>query len=120
MATPPCDCESECPGCKGCAVAYVLPHGICASLCSGCGGGEPHKIPLKSRDPLRPITRDDLVNFDMRNLSLGEAAQLLVGIAYAEIFVPASRINERRDLHLESVPLDTVLRELGLTAAEPA
>jgi hypothetical protein len=56
----------------------------------------------------------------MRDLSLGEAAQLLVGGAYAEILVPASRINERRDLHLESVPLDTVLRELGLTAAETA
>jgi hypothetical protein len=56
----------------------------------------------------------------MRNASLAEAAQLLVSAAYAEIFVPATRIDERRDLHLESVPLDTVLRELGLTAGEPA
>jgi hypothetical protein len=66
----------------------------------------------------------------MRDMSLGDAAQLLaigasaddayVDGAYVDILVPASRINERRDLHLESVPLDTVLRELGLTAAEPA
>jgi hypothetical protein len=55
----------------------------------------------------------------MRNASLAEAAQLLVFGTYAEVFVPASRIDERRDLHLESVPLGTVLRELGLTAVEP-
>ena len=75
---------------------------------------------IKARDAVRPVTREELVDFHMRNASLVDAAQLLVSAAYAEIYVPASRINERRDLHLESVPLDAVLRELGLTAGEPA
>jgi hypothetical protein len=96
---------------------YVLPHGYCAHICSGCA--DPAGPPLKIRGARRPITGDDLVDFDMRNASLAEAAQLLVSGPYAEVFVPASRINERRDLHLESVPLGTVLRELGLTAVEP-
>jgi hypothetical protein len=118
MATPPCDCDSECPGCTSCAVVYELPHGRCWRFCDGCPN--PIAPGLKVRDARSPVTRDALVDFHMRNSSLAEAAQLLFSAAYREIFVPASRINERRDLHLESVPLDTVLRELGLTAQEPA
>jgi hypothetical protein len=64
--------------------------------------------------------RDDLIDFEMRNASLGEAAQVLAKGAYAEIFVPANGLDERRDMRLESVPLDTVVRELGLMAVEPA
>jgi hypothetical protein len=98
-------------------VLYVLPHGYCAHYCV-CP--HPTPTPLKVRGARRPVTRDELIDFDMRNASLAEAAQLLVSSTYAEILVPANRINERRDLHLESVPLETVLRELGLTAGEPA
>ena len=96
---------------------FVLPHGYCQWICAGCPNPVPSQV--KIRGDRRSITGDDLVDFHMRNASLAEAAQLLVSGTYAEIFVPASRINERRDLHLESVPLATVLRELGLTAVEP-
>ncbi len=41
---------------------------------------------------------------------------LLADVADAEIFVPADRIDERRELYLDNVSLDTVIRELGLMA----
>ena len=116
MVALPCDCDSECPGCLSCAVMLVHdPHGWCESFCGNCPEPLPHTI----KGSRRPVMSDDLIDFDMRNASLGEAAQLLARGAYSEIFVPANRIDERRDLRLESVRLDTVLRELGLMAVEP-
>ncbi len=93
------------------------PGGWCEVFCTNCTGTPPD--PDVTVVP-HVVSRDDVVDFDMRNASLGEAAQLLARNAYAEIFVPANRIDERRDMRLESVPLDTVLRELGLMAVEPA
>jgi hypothetical protein len=53
---------------------------------------------------------------NLRGASLGEVARLLAGIVDAEIFVPAHRLDERRELYLKGVSLDTVVRELGLMA----
>ena len=94
------------------------PDGWCEVFCTSCTGTPPD--PNVTAVPHGSVALDDVIDFDMRNASLGEAAQLLARGAYAEIFVPVNRIDERRDMRLESVPLDTVLRELGLMAGEPA
>jgi hypothetical protein len=59
---------------------------------------------------------DRRVNFDMHGASMGEVGSLLAETADAEIYVPAHRIDERRDLYLEDVSLDMVVRQLGLLA----
>jgi len=59
---------------------------------------------------------DRRVNLDMRGASLGEVGSLLAETADAEIYVPAHRIDERRDLYLEDISLETVVRQLGLLA----
>jgi hypothetical protein len=48
--------------------------------------------------------------------SLGEASALIAEAVAAEIYVPAHRIDERRDLSFEDVSIETVVRELGLMA----
>jgi hypothetical protein len=93
------------------------PGGWCEFICETCTGTPPDPGTKVVRDP---VALDHLVDFDMVNASLGEAAQLVAKVAYAEIFVPANSIDERRDMRLESVPLGTVVQELGLMAVEPA
>jgi hypothetical protein len=94
--------------------------GDCQFICTNCPGTPPEGTTVLPPGTFPGIALDHLVDFDMRNASLGEAAELLARRAYAEIFVPVNRIDERRDMRLESVPLDTVVRELGLMAVEPA
>ena len=107
-----------CGTCETCIALFVHgPHGGCEVFCESCSGPAPpghHKVPHGS------VALDDVVDIDMLNASLGEAARLLARFAYAEIFVPADRIDERRDMRLESVPLNAVVEELGLMAVEPA
>jgi hypothetical protein len=59
---------------------------------------------------------DSRVDLDVRGASLAEVGSLVARIADAEIFVPAHQLNQRRELYLEGVSLDTVVRELGLIA----
>lgn len=107
-----------CGTCETCIALFV--HGAgggCEVFCETCSGAPP---PGHQKVPHGSVALDHLVDIEMLNASLGEAAQLLARLAYAEIFVPADRIDERRDMRLESVPLDTVVRELGLIAVETA
>ena len=97
---------------------FTARMGGARSSAPSCTGTPPD--PNVTAVPHGSVALDDVIDFDMRNASLGEAAQLLARGAYAEIFVPVNRIDERRDMRFESVPLDTVLRELGLMAGEPA
>ncbi len=107
-----------CGSCHTCIALFVHgPHGGCEVFCETCTGDPPpghHMVPHGS------VALDHVVDIDMVNASLGEAARLLARFAYAQIFVPADRIDERRDLRLEAVPLDSVVRELGLMAVDSA
>jgi hypothetical protein len=112
MAQAPCTCEDRCPDCQTCMVWMILEEGVCHGHCTGCTAEAPRSLDeVARRFPL-----DSLVDVEMRGVPLGEAARLLAQGSAAEIFVPAHRLDERRDLYLKAVSLDTVLRELGLMA----
>jgi hypothetical protein len=59
---------------------------------------------------------DSRVNVRMNGAALGDAARLLSDFAEAEIYVPAARLEERHEMYLMDVSLDTVIKELGLMA----
>lgn len=105
-----CTCAAVCPDSEHCACAYIYaderdPNDHCACICS-----DPFSEPeVKS-------ALDRRVNLDLRGASLGQVGGLLARIVDAEIFVPASRLDERCELYLHGVSLDTVVRELGLIA----
>src|SRR5256885_17165441 len=112
MAQAPCTCEDRCPDCQTCMVWLIHDEGVCHGFCTGCAAEAPPSL----AEVTRRFPLDSLVDVEMRGVSLGEAARLFAAGADAEIYVPAHRLDERRDLYLKAVSLDTVLRELGLIA----
>jgi hypothetical protein len=59
---------------------------------------------------------DSRIDLNVRGATLAQVGRLLAGITECEIFVPATRIDERRDLYLQDVSLDAAVRELQLMA----
>lgn len=105
-----CTCAVVCPDSDHCACAYMYaderdPDDHCECICSAPFS----ELEVKA-------TLDRRVNLNVRGASLGEVGGLLARIVDAEIFVPARQLDERRDMYLEAVSLDTVVRELGLIA----
>jgi hypothetical protein len=90
----------------------ILDEGVCHVHCTGCT----EKVAPGVAEVSRRFPLDSLVDVEMRRVPLGEAARQLAQCADAEVFVPAHRLDEPRDLYLRSVRLDEVLRELGLMA----
>jgi hypothetical protein len=85
--------------------------GLCGYHCSDAVAKARHH----DRDTApEKVALDDHVNMEMHDASLGEAGKLIAEVAEAKIFVPADRIDERRDLYLQDVALEAVIRELGL------
>jgi hypothetical protein len=103
-----CNCAEVCPGYDHCGCVYIYEEGHCRCLC----GPDPVIRP----DVVLKAALDSRVDLDVRGASLGDIGRLIAGIADAEIFVPAHQLDERRELYLESVSLDTVVRKLGLIA----
>jgi hypothetical protein len=103
-----CNCEQVCPGYDHCGCIYIYDEGHCRCIC----GPDPVVRP----DVVLKARLDSRVDLHVRGASLGEVASLLAVTADAEIFVPAGQLDQRRELHLEQVSLDTVIRELGLMA----
>jgi len=107
-----CTCAAVCPDSDQCACLYTYaderdPNDHCACICS---------VVNPFSEPQVKSALDRRVDLNMRGASLGEVGGLLAGIVEAEIFVPARRLDERRELYLKDVSLDTVVRELGLIA----
>jgi hypothetical protein len=111
-----CTCDEMCPGAAHCACILVpfSPHataGDCTCICS-----HPEVATIKGDEAVQNVALDQHVNMQMHDASLGEAGKLLAEVAEAKIFVPADRIDERRDLYLQDVSLEAVIGELGLMA----
>jgi hypothetical protein len=115
-----CVCSNVCPGCATCAAIAILDEKICRIYCTGCPATatrrEVSAIGAENLAVDNKVGLDRRVNFDMHGASMGEVGSLLAETADAEIYVPAHRIDERRDLYLEDVSLDMVVRQLGLLA----
>ena len=109
-----CSCAVVCPGDDQCACLYTYaderdPNDHCACICGG-------PLAASFSEPEVKSALDRRVDLDLRGASLADVGGLLDGIVDAEIFVPAGRLDERRELYLKGVSLDTVVRELGLIA----
>lgn len=109
-----CTCGFLCSDQPGCIACWV--HGAgCVWQCYDSSGGDVyHPAVIVQAD--EKVELDRRVNLQMHNASLGKAGKVLAEVAEAKIFVPGDRIDERRDLYLEDVPLEEVIRELGLMA----
>ena len=113
-----CSCADVCAGKAHCACLFVYgvpePRTNCTCICGNGAAAEWVRRPGDER--AGRATLDAVVRLDVRAASLREIGMLLADVADAEIFVPADRIDERRELYLDNVSLDTVIRELGLMA----
>ena len=103
-----CNCANVCPDYDHCGCVYIYEEGHCHCLCGPRGVTAPELV--------TKAALDSRVDLDVRGASLAEVGSLLARIADAEIFVPAHQLHQRRELYLEGVSLDTVVRELGLIA----
>jgi hypothetical protein len=117
MSAEDCTCANQCPDYDHCICIYVHDIGLCRVLCSD----DPAKVvardaKLSGDAVVSKAALDARVNVDMRGASLAEAARLLAEVTDAEVYVPAHRLDKRRELYLEGVSLDTVIRELKLMA----
>ena len=56
------------------------------------------------------------IDLNVRGATLAQVGRLLASITECEISIPATRIDERRDLYLQDVSLDAAVRELQLMA----
>ena len=116
-----CTCIHHCPDYAHCICLYDYKLGVCRVRCHDEAkvklldiGDDSEKT--GGEQPWRKAALDSHVKLEMRGTSLEVAARLLAEVANAEIYVPAHRLDERRELYLEEVSLDTVVRELGLMA----
>lgn len=102
-----CTCEHMCPGAVECAAVYIYDENVCHGYCVNVEAAEPatHRTALDGR-----------IDLEVRGASLAQVGRLLAGVTDAEIFVPASRVDERRDVYLQNVSLDAAVRELHLMA----
>ena len=114
-----CNCANVCPGYAQCVCIVDLEEQSCRFYCDGAA----RTAERASSDPKAEsasvddkITLDRRVRLEMRGASLGQVGALIAETVNAEIYVPAHRIDERRDLLLEDVSLETLVRELGLMA----
>lgn len=109
-----CNCANLCPGYAHCICIADLEEHICRIYCTD----ETLAARRADSDPAPggKFTLDRRVRLEMHGASLGEAGALIAETVDAEIYVPAHRIDERRDLAFEDVSLETVVRELGLMA----
>jgi hypothetical protein len=114
-----CNCANICPGYSQCICIADLEEHSCRFYCYGAARAAkrvssdlgPESAAVDDKIPL-----DRRVRLEMRGASLGEAGALISETVDADIYVPAHRIDERRDLLLEDVSLETIVRELGLMA----
>ena len=116
-----CTCAIQCPDYAHCICIYNQETGFCRVLCNDDAkglkmlamdsSGDQVDVALVVKAPLSAR-----VNLAMRDAALGDAARLLAEFADAEIYAPAHQLDERRDMYLEDVSLDTVIRELKLMA----
>jgi hypothetical protein len=109
-----CTCAAVCPDDAHCACAYIYaderdPNDHCECICPARAPASFSELEVKS-------ALDRRVDLNVRGASLADVGGLLARIVDAEIFVPAHRLDERRELYLTGVSLDTVVRELGLIA----
>ena len=111
MSCDECTCANKCPDYAHCGCICDVKTGACGYHCSD---------QVAKRKPVLyealKASIDSRVNVRMSGVTLAEAAKVLAGLEDAEVFVPASRLDERRDLYLDDVPLETVVRELSLMA----
>ena len=112
MSCDECTCANKCPDYAHCGCICDVKTGACGYHCSDDVAAA--MKPALSR--ALKASMNSRVNVRMSGVTLAEAAKVLAGLEDAEIFVPASRLDERRDLYLDDVPLDTVVRELSLMA----
>ena len=110
-----CNCDSVCPLYTDCSVAWVYSPPQCVYHCEG---GELPAPPEKLTESaeVEKVALDGRIDLDMRGASLGNVGALLAGIADAQIFVPADRIDERQTRYLSDVSLEAAVRELELMA----
>jgi hypothetical protein len=117
MSAEDCTCAIQCPDYAHCACIYVYDIGLCRVRCSDEAAKALAREAKVSGDAVTSkAALDARVKLDLRGASLAEAAELLAEVSDAEIYVPAHRLGERRELYLEDVSLDTVIRELKLMA----
>ena len=102
-----CNCETMCPGAVECACVYIYDEDVCHGYC--INKAPPAPATLKA-------ALDSRIDLNVRGATLAQVGRLLAGITECEIFVPATRIDERRDLYLQDVSLDAAVRELQLMA----
>ena len=102
-----CTCEKMCPDAIECACVYIYDEDACHGYCVTVAPPEPATL---------KAALDSRVDLNVRGATLAQVGRLLAGITDAEIFVPAGRVEERRDLYLENVSLDAAVRELQLMA----
>jgi hypothetical protein len=112
MSKRDCNCATVCPDYDHCGCVYIYEEGRCHCIC----GPDPAGVVLAGEPVTLKAALDSRVDVTARGASVGELGALLAAVTNAEIFVPASRLDERRELYLEDVSLDTVVRELGLMA----
>jgi hypothetical protein len=110
MSEDDCNCASKCPDYAHCVCIYDIKTGKCGYSCSDSVAG------VNLSEPVLKVALDSRVNVRMNGATLAEAGRLLADLTDAEIFVPASQLDERRDLYLMDASLDTVVRELSLMA----
>lgn len=111
-----CTCAAVCPDDDHCACAYIYaderdPDDHCECICPASASVSASFSGLEVKSAL-----DRRVDLNVRGASLADVSGLLARIVDAEIFVPAHRLDERQELYLKDVALDTVVRELGLIA----
>ena len=117
-----CTCENHCPAYDHCICLYDYELGVCRVRCndnvaevktlavSDAGGDE------GAKQVNRKSALGNHVKLEMHDASLGDVSRLLAETIDAEIFVPADRLDERRDMYKDDVSLETLVRELGLMA----
>ena len=101
-----CICEKQCPGAIECACVYTYDNNECHGYC----------IDAVPKSKTMKVALDSRIDLNLRGASLGLVGKLLADVADADIYVPGSRIDEKRDLYLEDVTLDSAIRELQLLA----
>ena len=113
-----CNCDELCSDYAHCA-CLLAPNpghgGYCHCLCD-----DPDKKAKSHKEgKVQSLSLDDNVSLEMRDASLGEVGKLIAEVANADIYVPAHRVDERRNLSLREVSIETVVQELDLMAVVP-
>jgi hypothetical protein len=113
-----CTCANVCPEYAHCICIADLEAHICRIYCTDEVIAVKQVFPVNGEeaDAAARMPLDRRVNLDVRGASLGEAGTLIAAIADAQIYVPAGRLDERREISLRDVTLETVVRELELMA----